>query len=89
MGVDQGAWDKPGDGVEFRVNVAVDGKTPEEVFRRYLNPKAEEADRQWVDASIDLGRFGNQTVSVTLSTLPGSSPDFDWAWWADPRILRH
>jgi hypothetical protein len=88
IGVDPEVWSKPGDGVEFEVDVTPSGGPTERLFTKYVNPKAQASDREWIEESVDLGQDGGKTVSLTLRTLPGSSPDYDWAGWANLRVMR-
>ena len=50
VGLDPQVWDKPGDGVQFQVEVR-DGDERTLVFDTYLDPKRNPSDRRWVDAS--------------------------------------
>jgi len=77
-----------GDGVEFVVQIsAADGR--HELFRRYIDPKHNPADRRWHDIVIDLSAYRGQQVQIALITLPGPAGDgsYDWAGWAAPMIV--
>ena len=92
MGMDPSVWDaSKGDGVDFKVYVVL----PEEpnkyyrVFHRYLDPKNNPDDRQWVDAQVDLSRFGGKRVQIKFETTagPNSNSNFDWAGWSRPVLV--
>ena len=85
MALDPQVWDRPGDGVDFEVEVR-SGERVEKVFSAYVDPKKDLAQRRWTEASVDLSPYGGQVVELTLSTLPHASPDHDWAGWAQPVI---
>jgi len=89
IGVEDKAWDKDGDGVEFIVQVKLSTGAVVNVFSRYINPKANEAERHWIDLRIPLGGFAGQRIEIILATNPGPAGDtaFDWAVWADPRVV--
>ncbi len=86
LGINPAVWDKTGDGVEFRVEAVKDGRTTT-LLSRYIDPKANAADRKWFDYSLDLQQFAGEEVELRLQTLPGASADFDWAGWSDPRVV--
>ena len=86
MGIDPEVWGKRGDGVEFQVAVR-EGGQEKVLYSHYLDPKSVPADRRWVDAEVDLGPYAHREVQVVLRTLPGASPDYDWAGWAQPKII--
>jgi hypothetical protein len=86
VGLDPGVWDKPGDGVEFQVEVR-DGAEATTAFVAYLDPKRNLADRRWVDASVDLSRWAFREIDLVLRTLPGASTEYDWAGWSELRLV--
>lgn len=86
IGTDPDVWDKPGDGVEFQVEIH-DSNTSTIVFSAYVDPKRNVSDRRWIETSIDLSRFAFQRIQLVLRTLPGISGEYDWAGWANPRML--
>jgi len=85
------AWDKPGDGMEFRVRLDnAEGTAEELLFSRYINPKANEKDRKWFSGEVDLRRFKGRRIGLVFETR-GSllSPikatadnSYDWAVWS-------
>lgn len=88
VGMPHDAWDKGGDGVEFTVAIAQGSGEPTVLFRRYVNPKANEEDRRWFEETIDLSLYEGQRVRLILSTSvgPAGNPGWDFAGWADPVI---
>ena len=91
IGVDQNAWDKTGDGVEFSVIVRRANDARSIIFSRYLDPKHHPEDRRWIEGRVSLRDFREQDVRIILATEPGPGNDvnFDWALWAEPQILLH
>ena len=77
-----------GDHVQFDIFVD-DGQKKENVFSRYIDPKNIEDQRRWNDYQIDLTRWAGKSVKITLVTSCGvhSNCNFDWAGWAEPRIV--
>jgi len=59
IGVPTDAWNRTGGPVTF--DVSLDGR---ERFRRALDPRVNAADREWVDASIDLSRHEGRSVRI-------------------------
>lgn len=88
LALDPQVWDKSGDGVEFQVAVR-HREGLEVLFRRHVDPRGNPSDRSWIDGSVDLGRLAHREVEIILSTGHAGSPDFDWAGWANPRIVIH
>ena len=92
IAIQEEAWDKAGDGVEFSVQVKGSDPVQKKVFSlysRYIDPKHNIEDRRWVGVKIPLRRFAGQAIRVVLSTSPGpmKNADFDWAIWGEPQIL--
>jgi hypothetical protein len=88
MGIDPSAWDKDGEGVQFRIGIST-GKRFEPLLVRRLDPRHVPADRGWVPVTIDLARFSGQGVHLVLATDPGTSgadTRNDLAYWAAPAI---
>jgi len=82
------SWERKGDGVLFRI--LVDAGEPELLFSKYINPKSSPDDRRWFPVDLDLSRFEGKDVSIIFLTDPGPKQDaaFDWAGWAEPRLIR-
>ncbi len=87
VGLTPDSWDKAGDGVEFVVVIEARGER-RELFRRYIDPKADPALRRWNDIEVDLSPYAGEDVKFSLITGAGPKGDaqYDWAVWGDPRI---
>ncbi len=88
IGINEEAWDKPGDGVEFEVIVLADGEE-RSLYRKYIDPKANEEDRRWFDESIDLSDLAGRSVEILFRTSAGprNDPEYDWAGWSTLCIM--
>jgi hypothetical protein len=80
-----------GDGASFKIfitdpNSSADG---EFVFNRYINPKHNPTDRRWRNYLVNLRPWAGATVDVSLITECGPAADcrYDWAGWADVRVV--
>ena len=89
IGIDQAAWDKPGDGVDFSVFVVRSNDAAVKVFSRYVDPKHRPEDRHWIEERITLAAFHDEEVHIALKTDPGPAGDntYDWAVWSAPQIV--
>ena len=89
IGIDDRAWDKPGDGVQFTVFVIRSNNARTNIYERYVDPKHNPEDRRWIEGRISLKAFRNQDVRLAIATGPGPAGDFnyDWALWSDAEIL--
>ncbi len=90
IGINEAAWIEPGDGVEFELLIRAD-KEYTSLFKRYIDPKSIESDREWFDESIDLSRFNGQEIEVLFKTSAGprNDPEFDWSGWSSPAITNN
>jgi hypothetical protein len=88
IGLNEEAWSKDGDGVEFIVHVARANTAKTKVFSRYVDPTHNPGDRRWIDARVPLSRFGNEEIGIIFETHPGPAFDrrYDWSVWAEPRL---
>lgn len=57
------------------------------MFSKYIDPKSEPSDRKWTPVSVDLRQFAHREVEIELVTHPKASSAYDWAGWAEPRIV--
>lgn len=87
MAVDPEVWEKQGDGVEFQIELKHDLRQ-QFLITHFVDPKRNPEQRKWNELSIDLSPFGGKEVQIILRTLPGASPDFDWAGWGHLVIMR-
>ncbi len=80
VGLDKSAWDRPSDGVTFRV-VARAGEVVV-TATRHVRPGAMEP------LVLDLAKLAGREMTLTLETSPGPAgdPTFDWALWTTPRV---
>jgi hypothetical protein len=89
IGIQEDAWKKAGDGVEFTVQVKDSTGKEFLLFSRYIDPKHNLEDRHCNGVKIPLRRFAGQSIRLVVSTHPGpnKNADFDWAFWGEPQIL--
>src|SRR5579871_1597044 len=82
------AWSMDGDGVTFFIIVS-DGKNPESVLTRDIDPHSVSADRAWHDELIDLSDYGGETIDIIFNTRSGPRGDSkdDLALWGAPRLV--
>jgi arylsulfatase A-like enzyme/glycosyltransferase involved in cell wall biosynthesis len=87
IGINEEAWDKPGDGVEFKVIVLTEDEE-RSLYKKYIDPKANNEDRRWFDESIDLAGLEGLKIELLLKTSAGprNDPEYDWAGWSGPCI---
>ena len=86
IGIHPEVWDKPGDGVLYEIDI-----NREVIFSKYIDPKSNPEDRQWLDFEIDLAKYAGQEVEISLRTSPGNARGsnilYDWSGWAEPRLI--
>lgn len=60
------------------------------LMERRLDPARKREDRNWYEATIDMGAYAGKQGQIVLqaSTDTGESTG-DWIGWGDPRILLH
>jgi hypothetical protein len=90
LAVDPTVWEKPGDGVLFRMGV-VAGPKYDELLNQYVNPVANASDRRWIPVAVDLSAYAGQDVFIQLSTNPGppgkpTDMNNDLGLWGSPAI---
>jgi hypothetical protein len=91
IAIDESAWDKDGDGVQFRIGVS-DGNRYDPLLTQHLDPHASRSDRRWVPVLLDLSAYGGRTVSIIFNTdasLPFKPFDNrnDLSYWGAPAIV--
>ena len=76
-----------GDGVDFAITALYDN-TEFPLFTKYIDPKSEPCDRQWIDESISLTQWAGKEITLRFSTNGGPMKDtsWDWAYWGDIRL---
>jgi hypothetical protein len=79
---DHGATEPASDGAEFKVCVIGADKTEKELFARFSDSKT------WEPASVDLGAYAGQRITLRLWTGPGpkNNTTCDQCYWGDPVI---
>ena len=88
IGINQTAWDKPGDGVVFEISIVDEESQDILIFSKYLDPKNNIEDQKWFDEQVDLSNFSGQEVSFVFKTTGGSQGNisYDWSGWSNARI---
>lgn len=83
------AWQKPGDGVQFSIDIVDDTGQVLEQYSRYIDPKQNPDQRRWIDEHVDVSALSGRTVTFVFRTSPGPEGNtlFDWAAWGDPRLV--
>ncbi|MCR4408480.1 MAG: tetratricopeptide repeat protein [Anaerolineae bacterium] len=86
MGLHPMTWSWGGDGVTFEVFVD-DGEGEQQLLAERLDIAA--AMGGWKDGKVDLAAYAGQTVTLTLSVIPGPEWEMtgDWAGWGEPRLV--
>jgi len=83
------AWGKNTDGVEFNVSISSKNNGESTSCKVFSHPTVFQKHRQWQELSLNLKKFANQEVNLTLSTstpMDGST-NYAWAIWGNPAIL--
>ena len=82
-------WGKNPDGVEFNVSISSKSNGESTSCKVFSHPGAFQEHRRWQELSLNLKKFANQEVNLTLSTstpMDGST-NYAWAIWGNPAIL--
>jgi 4-amino-4-deoxy-L-arabinose transferase-like glycosyltransferase len=87
IAMDPAVWNEGGDGVQFEVYIENNGQS-NEIFSKYINPKANAEDRKWFFYSIPLKEYDNKVTGISFVTNPGpvGNNKWDWAYWGNPLI---
>lgn len=74
--------------VDFRLAVASAG-AEDTLIQRAMRSGADRADRKWIDVSIDLSPWADQSIELifAISTRWGTPPSSELGGWALPRIV--
>jgi hypothetical protein len=92
LGLDPAVWGpevEVGDGVRFVLEADRPGATGRQVLMaRDLNPRGDPAVRPWVDVWVDLTPLAGEDVTLILRTEARQDPNYDWAGWANPQVVR-
>jgi hypothetical protein len=89
--VKEETWDKPSDGVLFRVGVS-DGREYEELVTQHVDPANNPSDRRWVPVDVDLAAYAGQQIDLIFNTNTspkgrGDNAAYDWAVIGEPAII--
>ena len=88
IALDPAVWEEgKGDGVLFKLDYTESG-VPQELFRKYIDPKISKRDRRWLDYMFDLTNLSGKHTYFIFSTTGGlyGNENYDWAVWGDPYI---
>jgi hypothetical protein len=82
-----GSWAAEGDGVVFSFYIE-NASGIHLLYSRYVDPKHQQQDQNWIPVRIDLSDYSDQIVRVILSVNSGHAGDarFDWSGWANPKL---
>lgn len=79
IGMYEYSWDWGGEGAFFIVQIKDESGTIE-IFRRYVDPKNKLSDRRWIPFEVDLSKWSNKLVKISLLTEPCPSGDLTGLW---------
>lgn len=91
VGMKPEVWEAPGDGAYFFVIVS-DGRNSEQLFSQHVHPLANQADRKWMPAFIDLSAYAGEEVELIFNVRAGAggrSANYTniHALWGAPAIV--
>ena len=89
IGIDELAWDKPGDGVLFEIETLDEENNRRSVYARYIDPKSDIKDRRWIDQEVDCSSLAGKELTFIFRTSAGPDGNayFDWAAWARLELI--
>jgi hypothetical protein len=91
LGLKPEAWKEEGDGVLFYVGVS-DGRAYEQLFSQYVHPFANDGDRKWIPAMVDLSAYSGEEVDLIFNTRSGKPEKgdirADYALWGEPIVVQ-
>lgn len=92
IGILEGAWSNPGDGVRFNIYALIPSVTEAIIYSRYIDPKKNPGERRWIDERIAIDSIQDTTATIVFETQTGETSDSndansDWAFWANPRLV--
>jgi hypothetical protein len=71
----------------FEVWVTPPSSESRRLFDREVDIQRNLADRDWLEAEIDLEPFAGQSVDILLKSFQTGAPGCDWNAWSDLRIV--
>jgi hypothetical protein len=91
VGMKPEAWEKENEGAYFFVVVS-DDRNSDQLFSQHVHPFANQADRKWMPAFIDLSAYAGEEVNVILNVragVGGRSGNYTniLALWGEPAIV--
>lgn len=83
------SWGKNPGGVEFNISVSSRSNGYSLTRKCLSHPTKNPKHRRWILFKINLHKFANQDVDLTLNTtIPsGTNTEYAWAIWGNPGIL--
>ncbi len=81
-------WDQPGAGCWYLVKVKTRFGKEQTVFSKYIDPKHNQEERRWMDFEVDLARFGEKRVELTLETMTDNGNEYCVALWSRPHLVQ-
>jgi hypothetical protein len=91
LGMKPEAWTQEGDGVLFLIGVS-DGRAYEQLFSQYVHPFANQGDRKWIPAMVDLSAYSGEEVELIFNTRSGKPEKgdirADYPLWGEPTIVQ-
>jgi hypothetical protein len=91
LGLKPEAWKEEGDGVLFFVGIS-DGRAFEGLFSQHVHPFANQGDRKWIPAMVDLSAYSGEEVELIFNTRSGKPEKgdirADYALWGEPTIVQ-
>lgn len=81
-----------GDGVRFQISVRSGEDAEKIIYSRYINPKVNEQERQWISESVTVAGIEDVTATIAFKVLPGETNedvnrDCDYAVWGNPKLV--
>ncbi len=91
LGLKPEAWTQEGDGVLFFVGIS-DGRAYEQLFSQHVHPFANQGDRKWIPAMVDLSAYSGEEVDLIFNTRSGKPEKgdirADYALWGEPAVVQ-
>ncbi len=85
------SWEREGDGIRFKITAIFPDGSEEILYSRYINPKKNNDERQWIQERIPAQNIENKEVRIVFETMPGEKEtdtdnNSDWGMWGDPKL---
>ena len=91
LGLKPEAWTQEGDGVLFFVGIS-DGRAYEQLFSQHVHPFANQGDRKWIPAMVDLSAYSGEEVELIFNTRSGKPEKgdirADYPLWGEPTVVQ-